>query len=38
MNVDTIKTELIDWISRLKDPLLIGKLLEIKNKVNERKA
>ena len=38
MNVDTIKIELIDWIARLKDPLLIGKLLEIKNKVNERKA
>jgi len=37
MNVDTIKIELIDWITRLKDPQLIEKLLEFKNKVTERK-
>ena len=38
MNVDTIKIELIDWITRLKDPQLIEKLLEFKNKVTERKT
>jgi len=33
MNVDTVKIELIDWITRLKDPKLINKLLEIKKSV-----
>jgi hypothetical protein len=38
MNVDTVKIELIDWITRLKDPLLISKLLELKKTGTERKA
>jgi hypothetical protein len=32
MYVDSAKIEIINWITRLKDPLLIGKLLELKNK------
>jgi len=32
MNVDTAKIEIINWITRLKDPALIGKLLDLKNK------
>lgn len=38
MNVDTVKIELIDWITRLKDPQLIEKLLEFKQKITEPKA
>jgi hypothetical protein len=38
INVDTVKIELIDWITRLKDPQLIEKLLEFNQKVTERKA
>lgn len=42
MNVDALKIELIDWITQLKDPTIIEKLLELKNKVtsheNKRKV
>ena len=38
MNVDTVKIELIDWITRLKDPALINKLLEFKKSVSIRKS
>jgi len=33
MNVDTVKIELIDWITSLKDPTLIHRLLEFKKSV-----
>lgn len=38
MNVDTVKIELIDWITRLKDPALINRLLEFKKSVAIRKS
>ncbi|MBW6534806.1 MAG: DUF2281 domain-containing protein [Mariniphaga sp.] len=37
MNVDTIKIELIDWITRLKDPSSINKVLILKKKLNTKK-
>jgi hypothetical protein len=36
MNVDTVKIELIDWITRLKDPSSINKVLILKKKMNKK--
>jgi len=35
MNVDTVKIELINWISGLSDPQSITKLLNLKKQLNE---
>lgn len=38
MNVDSLKIELIDWITRITDPSLIEKLLEFKNVSTQQEA
>lgn len=37
MNIDSLKIELIDWISQLTDPSSVKTLLEIKKKVEKSK-
>lgn len=37
MNMDTVKVELIDWITQLNDQLTIDKLLSLKNKLTPQK-
>lgn len=38
MNIDTVKVELFDWITQLKDQQTIHKLLSIKNKLSGQKS
>lgn len=38
MNIDTIKVELIDWISQLNDQQAINKLLSLKKKLSTKKS
>ncbi len=37
MNIDTIKIELIDWITQLDDKYSINKLLTLKRKLSKKK-
>ncbi|AFL82663.1 hypothetical protein Aeqsu_3235 [Aequorivita sublithincola DSM 14238] len=37
MNIDTLKIELIDWITQLKDQYSIGKVLILKKKLSTKK-
>ena len=38
MNLDSVKVELIDWISQLKDKQAIDKLLALKKRLNPEKV
>ncbi|MCF8236377.1 MAG: hypothetical protein K9G67_11305 [Bacteroidales bacterium] len=37
MNIDTIKVELIDWITQIKDRQSISKLLSLKKELSNKK-